>query len=156
MRRNGTRLGSVAAAFALLLTGCGGGGETAAPATTSTADDTPRARVVRAKLVPPSGCFLTVFLSESHTTTQQRHVELLLIGNRLVREVAFVSKDLALRRLARTQPKIAKGMHVNPFPDSYEVLPGSRNAIFSIITDFAAGVDGVTNVKASRACGTQG
>jgi cell division protein FtsX len=137
-----------------LLAGCGGGGS-ASSGTTSTATevDPPHARLAKATLKQPAGCFLTVFLSESHTTQQQRHVELLLLGNKLIREISFVSKDLALRRLARTQPQIAKGMHVNPFPDSYEVLPGSRNAVFSIMTDFAAGVDGVTNVKPSRGCG---
>jgi len=111
--------------------------------------------MVTASLTQPDGCYVTVFLSEGHSSQQKRHVELLLLGNRLIRTIAFVPKALALRRLARTQPQIAAGMHVNPFPDSYEVVPGSRNAVFSIITDFAAGVDGITNVKASRACRAQ-
>jgi hypothetical protein len=44
-------------------------------------------------------------------------------------------------------------MHVNLFPDRFEAIPATHGTVFAVITDFAAGVDGVTNVKASRPCG---
>ena len=149
MTHNPTRLALVAAAAALLCPGCGGE-SSSADATTSTAG--PRARIVQAKLAQPAGCFVTVFLSESVTPTQKRHVELLLLSNRRIVEISFVSKKLALRRFARTKPKIAANMHVNPFSDRFEVVPGTRVDVFAIMTDFAAGVDGVTNVRAGALC----
>ncbi len=108
---------------------------------------------MRAKLAPPSGCYLTVFLSEDVTPVEKAHVQLLLLSNPRIVEVSFVSKELALKRLARTQPEIAANIHVNPFPDQFEVVPRLRVDVFAIITDFAAGVDGVTNVRARPACG---
>jgi cell division protein FtsX len=142
------------AAFApLLLAGCGGGGNTAGSETVATGP--PRAKLVRATLTPPSGCFLTVFLSESVTSAQRRDVQSLLLANRRIREIAFVPKALALERFARSQPDLARNMNVNPFPDQFEVVPGTRVAVFAIVTQFAQGVDGVTNVKASPPCGQQ-
>jgi hypothetical protein len=153
MTINGTRLGLVAALAGLLLAGCGGGTSSATDdGTTTTAS---RARLVPATLAGPQGCFLTVFLSEGVSPAQRREVEALLLGSRRVREVSFVSKELALRRFARQQPDVAKNMHVNPFPDRYEVVPGTRIDVFAIITQFASGVDGITNVRASAACGAQ-
>ena len=149
MTQNPTRLALVAAAAALLLAGCGGGGKASSGTTTS---ETQQARLVEATLAQPDGCFLTVFLSEGVTPAQRRDVETLLLTNRRIREVAFVSKALALRRLARTQPDVARNMHVNPFPDQFEIVPRTRTDIFAIVTQFAAGVDGVTNVRGSRGC----
>ena len=140
----------VAAFAALLLAGCGGG--SASTGTTTTTFEVPRARLVPARLAQPNGCYLTVFLSESVTPVQKRTVERLLLSNRRVREVAFVSKRLALKRLAQTQPDVVRGMHVNPFPDSFEVVPGTRADVFAIVTQFAVGVDGVTNVRADSSC----
>jgi FtsX extracellular domain len=148
MTRNPTRLALVAAAAALLVSGCGS--SSSSEGTTSTVG--PQAKLVPATLVQPEGCFLTVFLSESVTPAQTAHVQLLLLSNPRIVEVSFVSKQLALKRLAATQPDIAANMHVNPFPDQFEVVPRLRVDVFAIITDFAAGVDGVTNVRASPAC----
>jgi cell division protein FtsX len=147
MTRNPTRLALVAPVVVLLLAGCGGGGS---GQETTTA--TQVAKLVPARIAQPTGCFLTVFLSESHTKAQRNRVQLLLLTRRGVLEVAFVSKELALERFERKQPDVV--IFVNPFSDSFEVVPATRGTVFSLITDFAAGVDGVTNVRASRACGT--
>ena len=149
MTRNPTRLAPVAAVLSLLLAGCGGGGESA-QTTTSTG---PAAKLVAAQVAQPTGCFVTVFLSESHTGAQKDKVQLLLLTSRGVLEVAYVSKELALERFAQEQPDVARNMHVNPFPDSFEAVPATRGTVFALVTNFAAGVDGVTNVKPSRACG---
>src|SRR4051794_26089054 len=109
MRQSGTRLVPVAAVAALLLAGCGGGSSAGETTSSTDTDETPQARVVEASLTGPDGCYVTVFLSESHTQQQQRQVRSLLLGNKLLRTVAYVPKELALRRLARTQPKIAAG-----------------------------------------------
>jgi hypothetical protein len=138
--------------LAVALAGCGGGGGSSSDAEGTTTSGGPRAKVVAAGLAKPQGCYLTVFLSESHTGAQKQHVEVLLLSSPVISEVSYVTKELALKRLAKTQPKVAAGMHVNPFPDSFEVIPATRGAVFSIITGFAEGVDGVTNVKASAAC----
>jgi hypothetical protein len=153
MRPNPTRLAPVAAVGALLLAGCGGGSE--AGETTTTTTSAPRAKVVRATIAQPSGCFLTVFLSEGVTPVQRQDVEMLLVSNRRVRVIAFVPKTLALRRFARAQPDLARTMSVNPFTDRFEVVPGARIDVYSIITQFASGVDGVTNVRASAPCGIE-
>jgi len=140
----------VAAVAALLLLGCGCGGS--ASTTEETTTEETHAKVVEARLEQPTICFLTVFLSESVTPAQKSHVEELLLANPRIREIAFVPKALALRRLAEKQPDVAKGMHVNPFPDQFEIVPGTRSDLFAIVTDFAAGVDGVTNVRPSSTC----
>ena len=144
-----TRLALVAAAAALLLAGCGGGASSADPEQTTAAY---RAQVVQARLDQPAGCFVTVFLSDIATPAQKRRVERLLVTNRGVIRVAFVSKTLALRRFLRLHPEIAASSVAGRFPDSYEAVPRTRGAVFSIITVFAAGVDGITNARPSVSC----
>ena len=82
---------------------------------------------------PPKVCYLTVFLADGVTPAQKQSVELLLLSSRRVATIAFVSKELSLKRLAQTQPDVVKGMHVNPFPDEFEVVPGTRADIFAIV-----------------------
>jgi hypothetical protein len=144
-----TRLAPVAAAAAVLLAGCGGDSSSEAVTTTTAAY---RAQIVKARLVQPPGCFVTVFLADTATAAQKRRVERLLVTNPLVVRVAFVSKSLALRRFARLHPEIASNILGNLFPDFYEAVPRTRGSVFSIISSFAAGVDGITNAKASVAC----
>ena len=67
--------------------------------------------------------------------------------------IAFVPKELALKRFAQTKPELARRMHTNLFPDAFEVVPRSRIDVYPLILDFAKGVDGVVNVRVSRPCG---
>ena len=116
--------------------------------TTSTAE--PRARLVPARLAQPKSCFITVFLSESVTPSQTRHVRFLLLSNPRIVTVSFVSKELSLKRLAQTKPDVVRNMRVNPFPDRFEAVPRTSIDVYAIITEFAAGVDGVTNARANN------
>jgi hypothetical protein len=144
-----TRLAPVAAAAGLLLAGCGGADSSTAEETTTSAY---RAAIVQPKLNQPPGCFVVVFLSETATPAQKRRVETLLVTNPGVVKVAFVSKRLALRRFVRLHPEIAASVLAGRFPDSYEAVPRTRGAVFSLISIFANGVDGILNAKASVAC----
>ena len=151
MTRYPTRPALAAAVAVLLLAGCGSGSSDVGSTTTAAL----RARVVPATVVQPARCFLTVFLSDDATPTQVRHVKLLLVSNKLVAEVAFVSKDLALRRFKLKNPDLAANVILNLFPRSYEAVLRTRGAMFSIIPEFAHGVAGIANVRPSKACGAQ-
>ena len=147
-----TRAAVVAASAALLLAGCGGGSSASTEPTTTAAP--PSAKLVPARLAQPKDCYLTVFLEDGVTPARKQSVELLLLSSRRVRQIAFVSKELSLKRLAQTQPDVVKGMHVNPYPDEYEVVPRKRADIFAIVEQFAAGVDGVSNLRVNPSCAT--
>jgi hypothetical protein len=143
------RLALVAAAGGLLLAGCGGSESAALESATTTEQG---ARLVKAGLRKPAGCFVTVFLREDVTPAQRRSVQSLMLASKRVLTVAFVSKALSLERLAQTQPDYARSLRTNPFPPQFEVVPRTRIDVFGLIADFSAGVDGVTNVRASRPC----
>jgi len=136
------------AGSALALAACGGHG--GSPGTSTSVASS--AALVAAGLEPPSGCYVTVFLAEDVTKPDVASVQQRLLANRNVTEVSFVSKGLELRRFALTNPKAAKGMHVNPFADRFEVVPRSAVAVFSIIGDFATRGGPITNVKPSQGC----
>jgi len=149
MAEKRTRLALVAAAAGLLLAGCGGSGGSSDATTT----EPPAARVVKAGLKQPRGCFLTVFLADDSTAKQQQRVQVLMVRSGRVATIAFVSKDLALKRFARKNPVMARRMHTNLFPDAFEVVPRTKLDVYAIITTFANGVPGVVNVRASEPCG---
>jgi FtsX extracellular domain len=151
MAENGTRLALVAAVSGLLLTGCGGSGGDSSGGTTT--EPTTAARVVKAGLNPPRGCFLTVYLAFDATAKQTQAVRGLMVTSGRVATIAFVPKELALKRFAQTKPELARRMHTNLFPDAFEVVPRSRIDVYPLILDFAKGVDGVVNVRVSRPCG---
>jgi FtsX extracellular domain len=131
---------------ALVLAACGGGGSSEATTRVS------RASLVAAGLQPPRGCYVTVFLAEDVTKADIASVQRRLIGNRLVTQVAFVSKALELRRFVLTNPKAAKAMHVNPFADRFEVVPRTNGGVFAVISDFATRGGPITNAKPSKGC----
>src|SRR5262249_21610675 len=120
-------------------------------ATTTEPDRT--ARVVKAGLKQPAGCFLTVFLAVEATRPQTSHVQAIMVKSGRVSTIAFVSKALAVKRFAERNPVMAGRMHKNPFPDSFEIVPLTKLDVYPIITTFAAGVPGVVNVRASEPCG---
>jgi cell division protein FtsX len=134
---------------ALALTACGGGGG-GTPGTVTTVRSS--AALVVAGLEPPAGCYVTVFLAEDVTKAQIASVQKRLLANRVVTQVSFVSKELQLRRFALSNPKAAKGMHVNPFADRFEVVPHTNGSVFAIVGEFAARGGPITNVKTSEGC----
>jgi len=138
----------VVAAGALSLSACGGG---SGPSGTTTSSE-PAAALVVAGLEPPSGCYVTVFLAEDVTKAQIARLQKRLLDLRIVTQVSFVSKALALRRFALANPKAAKGMHVNPFADRFEVVPRTTGSVFTIVGDFAARGGPITNAKPSEGC----
>jgi hypothetical protein len=133
---------------ALALTACGGGGGGTPTVTTVRSS----AALVVAGLEPPAGCYLTVFLAEDVTKAEIASVQKRLLANRVVTQVSFVSKELQLRRFALSNPKAAKGMHVNPFADRFEVVPHTRGSVFAIVGEFASRGGPITNVKPSEGC----
>jgi cell division protein FtsX len=141
-----TRVRPVAALAALILAGCGA-------STTETTDTTPRATLVQATLREPSGCFVSVYVADEASDRQVARVRRILLGNTRVRTVAFVSKELALRRLAQIEPEFVRdlGNH-NPLPARFEVVPLLRADVFGIISVFTQGVPGILNVRASTPC----
>jgi len=132
----------------LALAACGGGGGSSGTTTSAP----PSAALVAAGLEPPSGCYVTVFLAEDATRADVASVQNRLLTNRVITEVSFVSKALELRRFALQHPKAAKGMHVNPFADRFEVVPRTSGGVFTIVGDFATRGGPITNVKASEGC----
>ena len=135
------------AVVSLALTACGGGTAGSGTSTESTAT------LVTAGLTPPSGCYLKVFLVDDVTKAQTLHVQRQLLANRLITQVAFVSKVLQLKRFAQKHPLAAQAFAVNPFPDRFEVVPRTHNSMFAIIGSFATQRGPVTNVTANAACG---
>ena len=135
------------AGCALALAACGGG--------TSVNDTTTGsvATLVTPGLTPPPDCYVTVFLIEDVSKAQIAQVQKLLLANRLITQVSFVPKAFQLKRFAQTNPVVAKGMHVNPFADRFEVVPRTHGSIFAIVGDFATRGGPITNVKPSAGCG---
>jgi cell division protein FtsX len=136
------------AGCAVVLAACGGGGGSSGTTTTARAT----AALVVAGLEPPSGCYVTVFLAEDVTKADIASVRNRLLANRAVTQVSYVSKALELRRFGLRNPQAAKGMHVNPFADRFEVVPRTRGSVFAIVGDFATRGGPITNVKPSKTC----
>lgn len=137
------------AGSALALTACGGGGG-GASGTTTTVGAT--AALVVAGLEPPAGCYVTVFLAEDVSKADVDSVQKRLLANRVIVQVSYVSRALELRRFALSNPKAARGMHVNPFADRFEVVPRTNAGVFAIVGDFATRGGPITNVKPSDNC----
>ena len=152
MRHTRKRATVLATVAGLLAAGCGG--SSGAPEEETTTAAAEPARLVKAGLRPPTGCFLTVYLGETATAAQRRRAQSLMLSSDGVATVAYVRKALALKRLAQRKPDVARGMRLNLFPNTFEVVPRTRLGVFSIIAGFAAGVPGVTNVRASVPCGS--
>jgi hypothetical protein len=153
MRLSWTRLAPVAAVTGLLLAGCGGSESSEPEPEPTTTTSGGRAQLVKAGPRSPSGCYLTVYLSETVTPAEKAGVQSMLLGSRRVSQVAFVPRSLAFARFKRERPALAKNMTRNPFYDRFEVVPESKLDVFGIITDFAPGIDGVLNVRPTPPCG---
>ena len=114
-------------------------------------------REVHATLAEPKGCVVQVFFASrmvtgrAATRDEIRAVRARIASSTKVRTYAFVSKELALRRMARKLPDLTRGLHSNPLPDSFEVVPRSADDARSVVAELRL-ERGVEHVTASRAC----
>jgi cell division protein FtsX len=130
-----------AAAFlivaAVALSGCGGSNP----------------REVHATLTEPNGCVVRVFFDSramsgrAATRNEIRAVRDRIDSSSKVRTYAFVSKELALKRMAKRHPVIARGLKTNPLPEAYEIVPSSADNADELVAELsrAGGVEHVSS-----------
>jgi cell division protein FtsX len=112
---------------------------------------------VRARLAAPPGCHVDVFFStpivsgRAATLADIARVRQKLASSSDVRTFAFVSKRLALRRETKRHPVLVQGLHGNPLPASYEIVPRSSARVASLEAQLRAS-RGVEHVSATKAC----
>ncbi len=127
---------------AVAAAGCGGHG---------------RPHEVRATLFAPRSCRVEVFFETRMVTGREvTRGEIAAVRERLaaskrIRTFAFVSKRLALKRMAQRHPELVPGMPYNPLPAAYEIVPWSATDAKRLEAELR-GVDGVEHVSAARAC----
>ena len=114
-------------------------------------------REIRATLASPRGCVVHVFFASRMVTgrTATRN-EVRAVGDRIassskVKTFAFVSRELGFKRMARHHPELTQGLHANPLPETFEIVPWSATDAKQLETELR-GVDGVEHVSAARAC----
>jgi cell division protein FtsX len=116
-----------------------------------------RAREVPARLAAPSICHVDVFFATRMVTGREAtRAEIAAVRRRLasssrIRTFAFVSKRLALRRMAKLRPAFVHGIPSNPLPAAYEIVPRSADDA----TSLEAGLErakGVEHVSSARSC----
>jgi cell division protein FtsX len=116
-----------------------------------------RAREVPARLAAPRECHVTVFFATRMVTGREAtRPEIAAVRGRLaasskISTYAFVSKRLALRRMAKRHPELAHGIPRNPLPAAYEIVPRSV-ADAKELTGELRHTKGVEHVNAARSC----
>ena len=68
-----------------------------------------------------------------------------------IKTFAFVSKRLALRRMAKRHPGFVQGIPSNPLPPAYEVVPRSVQDARTLAAELRR-ARGVEHVSAARSC----
>ena len=113
-------------------------------------------REVDAKVTEPKGCVVRVFFASRMVSGRaaMRH-EVHAVRDRIassskVRTFAFVSKELALKRMAKLHPVIARGLKANPLPEAYEIVPRSASDADELVADLSR-MRGVEHVS-SKGC----
>jgi cell division protein FtsX len=135
--RRGAAAGVLAA---VALTGCGGS----------------KPREVKATLAQPHGCVVQVFFASrmvtgrAATRDEIRAVRDRIASSAKVKTFAFVSKELGLERMARKQPALTQGLHGNPLPEGFEIVPRSGGA--RALAAEVGSERGVEHVGVARAC----
>jgi cell division protein FtsX len=135
------RAAAVALVAAVALSGCGRS----------------KAREVRATLAEPRGCFVQVFFASRMVTGREatrdeiRALRERIAASAKVRTFAFVSKPLALRRMAKKEPDLTRNLHANPLPAGFEIVPRSGDAARSLVHELGS-ERGVEHVSVARAC----
>jgi cell division protein FtsX len=116
-----------------------------------------RAHEVPARLSAPRECHVSVYFATRMVTGREvtrgeiAAVRERLAASRRIRTFAFVSKRLALKRMAQRHPELVPGMPYNPLPAAYEIVPWSATDAKRLKAELR-GVDGVEHVSAARAC----
>ncbi len=85
------------------------------------------------------------------TRDEVRGVRERIASNSKVKTYAFVSKGLALSRMAKKYPAIAGNLRTNPLPDSFEVVPRSAEDARGVAADLRD-ARGVEHAGVARAC----
>jgi hypothetical protein len=138
----------VAAGFVLLLAGCGHGGG----ATTTV----PQQDAMSVLSHPVKGevkvffCTGVATCSTSATPEEEQAVGAWLTRKACIDRVVFVSKDMALRFMRRSEPLVFRHAPpgANPLPDTYVVLPKNASCTDTIVSDLkAARLRGVASIQ---------
>jgi cell division protein FtsX len=116
-----------------------------------------RAREVPARLAAPPGCHVSIFFATRMVTGRQATpAEIAAVRARLasssrIKTFAFVSRRLALRRVAKRFPALVQGAPGNPLPPAYEVVLRSDEDTKRLVAEFRR-ARGVEHVSAAKAC----
>ena len=116
-----------------------------------------RAREVPARLIAPRECHLSVFFATRMVTGREAtRTEIAAVRGKLassskIKTFAFVSKRLALRRMAKRRPAFVQGIPSNPLPPAYEVVPRSAEDARTLAAELRR-ARGVEHVSAARSC----
>ena len=116
-----------------------------------------RAREVPARLIAPRECHVSVFFATRMVTGREAtRTEIAAVRGKLassskIKTFAFVSKRLALRRMAKRHPAFVQGIPSNPLPPAYEVVPRSVEDARTLAAELRR-ARGVEHVSAARSC----
>jgi len=116
-----------------------------------------RAREVPARLIAPRECHVSVYFAarmvtgREATRTEIAAVRGRLASSRKMKTFAFISKRLALRRMAKRHPAFVQGIPSNPLPPAYEVVPRSAQDAKALAAELRR-TRGVEHVSAARSC----
>jgi cell division protein FtsX len=116
-----------------------------------------RAREVPAALAAPRECHVDVFFAtrmvsgREATGAEIAAMRRKLAASSRVRTFAFVSKRLALRRMAKRHPELVQGMPNNPLPAAYEIVPWAAKDAKQLEAELRGG-HGIEHVSAAKAC----
>jgi len=132
---------ATAALVAVALAGCGGS----------------KPREVRATLASPRGCLVQVFFASRMVTGRAAtQDEIGAVRDRIassskVKTFAFVSRQLGLKRMAKSYPGLTRGLHANPLPETFEIVPRSGDDARALAGELGS-ERGVEHVGVARAC----
>jgi cell division transport system permease protein len=91
-----------------------------------------------------------VFFTPDSTKGQMNFVVNKLSANPDVKTVTFISKEAALKQMAKRFPALVQNLPSNPLPDSLEVVPKHGEQTEAIATSLSPRPPGVDNVKYGR------
>ena len=126
-------------------------------AVASTGCGASKPREVRATQAEPSGCVVRVYFASrmvtgrAATRDEVRAVRERIASSSKVRTYAFVSKELALKHMAKKYPAMTQSLHGNPLPDSFRIVPRSSDDAHGLASELGS-ERGVEHVGVARAC----